>query len=155
MSGKKTKKKQYSNESLMSWFTHIAQAVTYGLLFMFLISNILYSQIMPDAYFQLLQGSDDAFISIIKRAKDTQYFTRLLPEIHNTVAGHEADIFADTHERKAQIDTLKQTLILNPQSRDVLYALYLLYKQEGDMSRAEEYLDQARQIDPTIGLELP
>jgi len=155
MSGKKSKKKQYSNDSLLIWFSHITLAIMYGLLFMFLIANILYSQIMPDEYFQLLQGKNDAFVYIIKRGKDTPYFNTLTPEIKKTIAVKEADVFADTHQRKAQIDTLKQTLTLNPESRDVLYALYLLYKKEGQMSQANEYLDLARQIDPMIGQETP
>ena len=155
MSGKKTKKKNYSNDSLMSWFAHITLAITYGLLFMFLIANILYSQIMPNEYFDLLQGKDESFVSIIKRSKDTGFFERLLPENKKTIAAKEADIFADTHQRKAQIEILKQTLTLNPESRDVLYALYLLYKSEGQLSTAQEYLDRARQIDPKIGQETP
>lgn len=155
MSGKKSKNKQRSNDSLMSWFSHVALAITYSLLFMFLIANILYSQIMPDEYFELLQGKDDAFISIIKRGKDTPYFGNLFPEVKNTIVSREADIFADTHKRQAQIDILKQTLALNPESRDVLYALYLLYKSEGQTNLANEYLDHARQIDPMIGQETP
>ncbi|QQS44557.1 hypothetical protein IPM65_03075 [Candidatus Roizmanbacteria bacterium] len=155
MSGKKNKKKQYSNDSLMSWFTHITLAITYGLLFMFLVANILYSQIMPDEYFQLLQGKDDAFVSIIKRGKETSFFESLLPENKNTIAAKEADIFADTHLRKAQIELLKETLARNPESRDVLYALHLLYKSEGQMNEASHYLELARQIDPSVGQETP
>lgn len=155
MPAKKTKEKQYSNDSLMSWFAHISLAIMYGLLFMFLIANILYSQIMPDEYFQLLQGDEKAFISIIKRSKDTSYFQTLLTENQNTIADREEDIFADTHERSEQIAILKQTLTLNPESRDVLYALHVLYKKEGQMEIASEYLKQARQIDPTIGQDAP
>ncbi len=155
MSEKKLKKKKYSNDSLMSWFTHITLAITYGLLFMFLIANILYSQIMPNEYFQLLQGNDGSFVSIIKRGKDTVFFEKLFPENKNTIAAKEADIFADTHQRKAQIEILKQTLTINPESRDVLYALYVLYKNDGQTEAAQEYLDKARQIDPKVGLETP
>ena len=155
MSKKKAKEKKYSNDSLMSWFTHITLAITYGLLFMFLVANILYSQIMPDEYFQLLQGKENAFVSIIKRGKDTSFFQTILPENRNTIAVKEADIFADAHQRQAQIDILKQTLSYNPESRDVLYALYLLYKRDGQINTANEYLDRARQIDPTVGQETP
>lgn len=155
MSDKKNKKKQYSNDSLMSWFAHISLAITYGLLFMFLIANILYSQIMPEEYFQLLQGKDEAFVSVIRQGKDTSFFKSLLPENKNTINAKEADIFADTHQRKAQIEILEETLTLNPESRDVLYALHLLYKGEGQMEESSRYLEKAREIDPSVGQEIP
>ena len=38
----------------------------------------------------------------------------------------------------------------NPKSRDILYNLYLLEKAEGNITKAEEYLIKAKEIDPMI-----
>lgn len=119
---------------------------------MFLIANILYSQFMPDQYFSLLRGEDAMLVEIFQKGKESPYFLRLFPEVNEKMAEHESVIYADTHQRRSQIDIIKQSLEQNPESRDLLYALYILYKQEGQRDRAQEYLDRARQIDPTIGL---
>ena len=60
------------------------------------------------------------------------------------------EVFKDERLRREEIARLEQLLIKNNQARDVLYKLYLLYKEDGDSNKARQYLDRAKEVDPTI-----
>ena len=59
-------------------------------------------------------------------------------------------VFQEDTLRKNKIRDLERVLPKNPQSRDILYTLYLYYKASGDKEKAQAYLRQAQTIDPTV-----
>ena len=53
-------------------------------------------------------------------------------------------------KRKETMAEFESLLQKNPKSRDLLYNLYLLYNEDGNKIKAEEYLKKAKEIDPTV-----
>ena len=60
------------------------------------------------------------------------------------------DVFRPELEQNAKIKSLEAALTRNSKSRDVLYSLYLLYKEKGDQKTATNYLLRAKELDPNI-----
>ena len=60
------------------------------------------------------------------------------------------EVFAKDNKRKETIAKFESLLQKNPKSRDLLYNLYLLYQEDGNGTKAEEYLRRAKVIDPMI-----
>lgn len=133
------------------WIKNLFIAIGYGSLFFFLIINILFSQRFPTLYFELLSNQSEAMINFLKQGKDVPKFGVLSPEIEQQFALHEEEIYKDERQRNVLIQKLEALLVQNPQSRDSLYSLYLLYDKKGDIVRAQEYLKKAKQIDPGVG----
>lgn len=131
--------------------THIALSVLYSALFLLLIINIIFSQQVATVSAPLLKQHEDAVIPFLKQAKETQNFTMIYPEITQLFENNKDEIFKDEIQRKALIEKLEVMLQQNPQSRDVLYSLYLLYDKNGHTEQAQKYLQEAKNIDPGVG----
>ncbi len=129
---------------------HILLSILYGGLFLFLVVNILFSQQFSPLYASLIKQEKASIVAFLKQSKDIQDFEMLYPEIKGMYEGHKNEIFADEIQRKALIQKLEILLQQNPNSRDVLYSLYLLHDKNGDTQIAQEYFHQAKQIDPGI-----
>ncbi len=125
-------------------------SIGFGLLFVFLIGNILFSQRIPELYFQIVNGDSTAYVEFLKQGREANFFQLLSPEIRNIFASHEKEIYADERQRRALIQKLKILQKQNPKSRDILYSLYLLYDKSGDENLAQQYLQQAKEIDPAV-----
>jgi tetratricopeptide (TPR) repeat protein len=130
---------------------HFGLSVWYGVLFLFLAMNILFSQLVPQEYFQLWTEDKSSVIEFFKRARTLPAFQELFPENKNLFAQYEGDIYADERHTRDLIEKLEAALIVTPKSRDVLYSLSVLYEKNGDASKASEYLRRAREIDPEVG----
>ncbi len=129
---------------------HIAAAVGYGLLFFYLIANILFSQLISPLYFELLRNNDSAMTEFLKQSRTASYFQLLSPEIRTLFSVKEKEVYADENNRRALIEKLELLRQENPKSRDILYSLHLLYEKSGNEIKAEEYLRLAQEIDPGV-----
>lgn len=141
------KKKEQINFTLI---THIGAAIGYGLLFFFLIVNILFSQFIPSPYFALLHSDKNTMIEFLKQSRSASYFPILYPEIQTIFASKEEEIYGAERRREALIERLEILKEENPKSRDILYSLHLLYEKAGDEAKSEQYLHQAAAIDPGV-----
>ncbi len=146
------KKKEVSRAvTVKKWLQHIAAATGYGVLFFFLILNVIFSQDVPLLYFQLTQDNDSALTEFMKQAKEIPSFRSMLPEIKQAFAEREPAIYAEERTRLEMIGKLEEALKLNENSSEILYSLYLLYDRGGYVEQASAYLERAQRIDPQLG----
>ncbi|MEK7597070.1 MAG: hypothetical protein AAB441_00305 [Patescibacteria group bacterium] len=129
------------------------EKVGYILLFAFLFLNLIYSQYISTIYFQFINNDKNSTISFLQKIKNLPEYQNIL-EINNNIYGQTVKevIFKRENRKKEMINNLEQQLTINPKARDVLYGIYLLYKEGGDNLTAEKYLKWAKEVDPAIGL---
>lgn len=144
------KKSEKESTSFVSWAVHIATSILFGLLFLFLATNILFAVSLPDVE-PIISGKSEGVVNFMKRARTLSPFPTLFPEIKFMFVNHELEVYKDDRERRDMIVKLEKALVINQKSRDVLYSLYLLYDKSGNESKASEYLQRAREVDPNIG----
>lgn len=129
---------------------HIMLSILYGGLFLILVINILFSQQFTPLYSALMKQEETSIVTFLKQSKDIPDFAILYPEIKKIYEENKNEIFADEIQRRTLIEKLEVLLQQNPNSRDVLYSLYLLHDKNGDTQLAQQYLQQAKEIDPGI-----
>ena len=121
-------------------------------LYLFISLNVLASQrTAPDLYYSFAAEDKNAVI-------ETLYKTQFLPEypsiraMQRNIFGSSIDaaILKESQGREAKIHGLEAILQQNPQAREVLYALSVLYKEDGQFTTSERYLRQAQAIDPSM-----
>ncbi len=121
------------------------------IIYSFLLINIYYSQKVSPLYFSLIGGNKTSVVSFLQKIKNLPVFNQFLSMNSNIYGPLIKDEINRTETaRKENITKLESLLEKNPKSRDVLYDLYLLYKEEGNNGKAVEYLNRAREIDPTL-----
>ncbi len=125
----------------------------FTVLFFFLIFNLISNQVISPLYFQFVSNNKQATVNFLEKIKTFPEFLKIL-EMNKNIYGKtiEEEAFRQENDKNLMINNLEQKLKINPKARDVLYSLYLLYKEKGDGSIAEKYLKQAKEIDPAIGL---
>ena len=122
-------------------------------LFVFLAVNIIYSQNINDIYFDIVGGNEKSVISFLKQSKTLSDFNTLL-NINTKIYGDSIknSVFYDDLKRKQRIYDLEQLLQKYPISRDILTNLAILYSQEGNEKKVNEYIQKAQEIDPEARL---
>ncbi len=117
----------------------------------FLLGNIFLSQLISPLYFRLINNDKSATITFLTKIKNFPDFSAYL-DMNTGVYGDSVKkaVFAKDQQRKEEIKTLEVLLEKNPKSRDLLYDLYLLYHEDGNSAKTEEYLRKAREVDPLI-----
>ena len=122
-----------------------------SLIFTILFLNLISSQFISPIYFRFVNNDKNATVSFLEKIKTFPEFQKIL-EMNNNIYGPtlQEEIFAQENKKKEMINNLEQQLTINPKARDVLYSLYLLYKEKGDNLTAEKYLIQAKEVDPSI-----
>lgn len=117
----------------------------------FLLLNILSSQTVSPLYSGLVNEDKQATATYLQKIRLLPQFTQELPLYESKFGPEFKDlVYSDEHKRQAMIAQLEQMLNQNPKARDVLYGLYLLYKEGRNGSRAPEYLRRAQEVDPMI-----
>lgn len=121
----------------------------FGMVFVFL--NSLSSQLISPLYGKIAAGERQAAIEYLKKIKKAPFFSREL-SAYKKIYGETIvdDVFRDDYERKKSITRLEELLKKNSGARDVLYRLYLLYKEEGNGQKAAEYFKKTKGVDPMI-----
>lgn len=121
------------------------------LIFAFLFFNLIYSQTISPLYFKFINGDKKSVVSFLQDIKNLTIFNKELNKSKNLFGkGIENDVFRQDIERDNKIKEFEQVLLKNPQSRDILYSLFQLYSEKGDKITANNYLKQAKAIDPNI-----
>lgn len=121
-------------------------------LFLFLLFNLISSQLISPLYFQLLKEDKNVAVALLRKIKKLPAFTSFL-EINKKIYGNsfEQEVLTPDIKRNNLIDEYELLLLKNPKSRDLLYNLYLLYQEDGNEIKASEYFQKAKEIDPAIG----
>lgn len=121
------------------------------LLGLFLGANILFSQNLPPLFLKVINPDYQSTLIYLKKIKNTPYFSSEL-ERFKKIYGQKVvnDVFYEEVEREKTIKKLEAFLKNNPDSRDLLYRLALLYQQAGNKEMAKKYLKRAKAIDPWI-----
>lgn len=131
--------------------SNITNLLLGSLIFIILFFNLIYSQIISPVYFQFVNNDRNATVGFLEKIKIFPEFRKILEMNKNIYGlGVEKEVFRQENEKKLLIDNLEQKLKINPKARDVLYSLFLLFKESGNNLTAEKYLIQAREIDPSI-----
>lgn len=119
--------------------------------FLFLILNIAFSQNVSSLLVGVVNNQKPAVVDYLKKIKHLLQFQDELKNYQQRYGvSLKNEVFKDERLRREEIARLEQLLIKNNQARDVLYKLYLLYKEDGDSNKARQYLDRAKEVDPTI-----
>lgn len=123
--------------------------VIFILAFCFL--NLTSSQSISPIYFNFINNDKIAVINFLQKINNLPEYKKVL-EMNNNIYGSiiREQIFAKNNQKKQMINDLEQKLLINPKSRDVLYSLYQLYLKEGSENHADNYLKQAKEVDPSI-----
>lgn len=129
----------------------IFKIVVLLILVIFLGLNMFFSQYISPLYLRMIAGQRSAVADYLRKITSLPEFKSELKN-YKMIYGSdlEDEVFKEERERKGKISQLEEVLIKNSQARDVLYKLYLLYKEDGNNSKAGEYLKKAREIDPNI-----
>ena len=129
------------------------EKIGFILIFAFLFLNFAFSQLISPLYLRFVNNDKKATISFFQKIKSLSEYQKIL-EMNNNIYGPtvKEEIYAQENKKKGMINNLEQQLTINPKARDILYSLYQLYLAEGDKNRANDYLQRAKKIDPSIGL---
>lgn len=121
------------------------------LIFSLLIINIISSQTISSFYLGLINYDKKSHIDFLKKIKSLSFFKDELKK-SQSLFGKEIveEVFQEEKELNIKINKLESALQKNPKARDVLYALYQLYKEKGDYQKANDYLKKTKEIDPLI-----
>lgn len=123
-------------------------------IFLYLLANVLSSQLISPLYFQLVKEDKKAVALFLNKIKNLAIFPPLF-EMNKKIYGNslEQEVFSEDNKRKEAIAEHESLLQKNPKSRDALYNLYLLYYEDGNETKAEEYLNRAKEVDPLINIK--
>jgi len=149
---KKKKKEELRSEQPMTFFRTATNVIIGTALLLFVIVNSMSAQYMPKIFFDLANDNEKSIVELLIKAKDTEQFNYLFPEVRGVIAKNSESIYKESNDRSAQIQTLLALLQSNPESPEILYALHILYQADKDRVTADIYLQKARLIDPQIGL---
>jgi len=124
------------------------------LVFLILILNIISSQSISFIYFKFVNNDKPLTIAFLQKIKTLPEYEKIL-EMNNNIyrSTVKAEIIRQENTKKDLINNLEQQLTINPKARDVLYSLYQLNLAEGNTTKANNYLRQARKVDPNLNFE--
>lgn len=131
--------------------TKIFKYLFFIIIFTFLFLNLISSQMIPPLYFKFINEDKKSIISFLQDIKNLKIFGEELNKSKNLFGKDiENEVFQPEIENNNKIKEFEQILIKNPQSRDILYSLSRLYLKKGDIITANNYLKQAKAVDPNI-----
>lgn len=125
--------------------------IMFAILIVFLSLNLYFSQKISPIFFRMANNDKKAAVEFLQKIRQATDFPQQLKYYENIYGTSlKTEVFAEELEREIKIKKLEQILEKNHQSRDVLYGLYLLYKEKGDKKIAEKYLSLVKEVDPTV-----
>lgn len=113
--------------------------------------NLISSQSYPTLMYDLLQGREHSLVLYIKKIWGTPLYRqemRALQEENRESVLHQMKIEED--ERNKMFKSLEKVIEKYPYAPEPYYNLSLLYKNQGNTTKADEYLRKAQQIDPLL-----
>lgn len=118
----------------------------------FIVSiNLISSQSYPAIMYELVQGNERARLEYLKKIWGSSLYNNEVNQIRDE--NRElllGQIQAEEQERLAVIESLKSIIKKYPYAPEPYYNLSLLYRRQGDLESAGNYLKKAQQIDPTL-----
>lgn len=136
---------------LSVYFRTYLKLILFFVIFSYLLINLFSSQFISPLYFQIIKDDKNAVIIFLHKIKNNPVFNSYLTMNKNIFGNRfEQEVFEEEQKRKESIAIFESALQKNPKSRDTLYNLYLLYKADNNGSKAEEYFNKAKEIDPII-----
>lgn len=121
-------------------------------LYLFVSLNIVASQkTVPDLYFSFVTGNQQAVSDTLDRMQYLPEYPQILAmqrEIYGPVI--DEHILQEKQTRESSIKNLEAALQQNTNSRDILYALSILYRQNGNDVQSQQYLERAKEVDPWL-----
>jgi len=120
-------------------------------IFAFLFLNFAFSQLISPLYLRFVNNDKKATISFLQKIKTLSEYQKIL-EMNNNIYGPtvKEEIFQQENKKKVMTNNLEQQLTINPKARDILYSLYKLYLADGNKKLADDYLRQAKEVDPNL-----
>lgn len=131
------------------------------LFFVYVTLNIYASQDFNPLFFHLVErkSKSDA-VTFLKKIQNTAYFSdqsrlyrdqlAIFTYLYGSSINNELN--KEKESRSKTIAHLEDLLNLNPHGRDVLVQLAILYYENNQPSRAKNYYQQAKTIDPEIAI---
>lgn len=114
-------------------------------------ANIIFSQRYNVNMYGVMRGEKTAILNYLKHIWGTPLFNLELSTYK--MDGREEVLTDWTFFQQIstkRIQSLEEVARLHPYSPELYYNLYLLYSERGQNIKAQEYLQKARQIDPSI-----
>ncbi|MBI5127224.1 hypothetical protein HZA76_02090 [Candidatus Roizmanbacteria bacterium] len=117
----------------------------------FVFLEIFFSQQISPVFFGLVNNDRKAIVEFLREIRTLPQFSKQLNYFESVFGSSlKTEVFSVEKAREEKIKKLEQMLEKNTQSRDILYSLYLLYKEKGDSLTAGKYLQLAKQVDPLV-----
>lgn len=114
-------------------------------------ANILASQRYNEHMYGHMDGKKEDTLTYLKHIWGTPLFTMEMKALEDeknlSILQEWEKIQKQNAERIATMEKITQS---HPYSPELYYNLYLLYSENGNARKANEYLNRARQIDPSI-----
>lgn len=121
----------------------------------FVLVNLYSSQVLHPLLFNLVnnQKKPDAIL-FLKKIKGTKEFPQQL-QYYKSIYGEriEKEVFAQEIKRQEEIKKLEIVLQKNEKARDVLVRLAILYFEDGNLKKAKDYYQKAKEVDPMVKVE--
>ena len=127
------------------------EKIGFILIFAFLFLNFVFSQLISPLYLRFVNNDKKATISFLQKIKSLPEYQKIL-EMNDSIYGQtiREEIFQQENKKKVMTNNLEQQLTINPKARDILYSLYKLYLADGNKKLADDYLRQAKEVDPNL-----
>jgi len=147
---KKSKKHSKKQDPFLQAIFNTSIIVGSTALVMYVVVNIMASQLFPPLFEQIIDGKKNAMRTFYAIARRNNLKYELFDYVSTDEAQYVNDLYSKHRNRQELISYYESVLQSNPYARDVLYALAILYQQEKNTARSEYYMRQARMIDPGI-----
>ncbi|MDH7475967.1 MAG: hypothetical protein QHH09_00650 [Microgenomates group bacterium] len=117
----------------------------------FVFFNVYFSQKIPSVYLQLIDEKKPAVVVFLKSITSLPIFDQEFLKYRNLFGQKlEEEVFSEKKSRQQLIKKLEQILEKNPNARDVFSSLSFLYQLEDNQTKADQYWQQAKNIDPLL-----
>lgn len=143
--------KQSIQQSLVDYFFFTLKFMVFAGMFFLLYQNIVSSQKVSPLFGDLFTGNRPALVQFLKQISPLPEFKTFFTYNEEGYGrALEYDVFREVREEHFLIANYEKVLNRNPKSRDALYNLYLLYRNQKNGEKAQHYLQRAREIDPML-----
>ncbi len=137
-------------DSIISIGGFILEMALFGVGFAYIATHIIGSQRIHPLYFDFISGDEHVVHEVLHKSADIDGYAHMFNLWDGSFERQRAQIDDVRDERKALIAKYESLREQFPQSRDLLYNLYVLYMQEEEYEKAQQYLRDARRHDPMI-----
>lgn len=138
-------------DALSEYILSAARIVSVSLVFILLFISLFLSQNIAPLYFGVINEDRAAFVTTLRRIEKTREYPYLLG-LATRIFGEQIKdgVNLEKTKRKQRIQKLENVLRQNGSARDILLTLSFLYKDDGNLLKSDEYLKQAKSLDPLL-----